>query len=441
MFSHIVLEAILKTHLLDCIPEEYWLDLRAKESEVYTYLWRAYLTRHALGLHGRPATQVGVVLRESAVRYCAEAGLSGNDDLRDVLEALCDRFAICARRNSWFHPPPKSWPPLWHIWQGALVAAAILNNASVAERILTHPRRGAVGIVEGGGQGTFFNNPSQVAIYFGSRDVVEVFARLARREREKFDHHTIVEECAYRRSPQNLMALWDVVPVDLDEEPVLADITEMALSKMIMTDSPDMVEVYRKLACESLGLSAPVPLKDMPEQERKEMILDQDMPYDYKDDIDSVVSLGHARMVEFLLETVLPSRYGHQNGLVAVAARGFHTEAVRYLLRFGADAKKGEALAEAAGAGSLDICRMLIENGASPQLGDPLPIVRAVKIEHIGIFDMLWENGALTEEAKRQALGVARELGLGSMVSLLESRVPKSAVGQRSVRPRRGRGG
>lgn len=384
-------------------------------------LWRTHLERLALGRHAGPATQIGAALRASATRYCAEAGLSGDDALAAVVRALCGTKPLYGRTESWFDPPPEWWPHEGHIEQGALVAATIFNNAVVAEQLLAR-RRGAAIMEEEPGVRSHFNNPAYLALYYGSRDVVRVFKRMSRGEGEDYYFSNIVDACADSGSAEDLEALWGeapLEPLDVGSPDLPSTITREALLSQSLTGNPDMIELYRKLSFESRGFSAPALLKDTPESERYNTT--QSFPYTIRELVERASSRGHIRMLEYLLEVVFPLNQCPRNLSVAATAGAFQTEAVEWLLGHGASVTKGRPLEEAVCAGSFEITKMLIENGADVHAGYVPPIACAVRIEHAGIVDLLVKNGALTRKGREKALKVADGHGLDSMAELIHS--------------------
>jgi len=70
--------------------------------------------------------------------------------------------------------------------------------------------------------------------------------------------------------------------------------------------------------------------------------------------------------------------------------------------------------------GHLDVVKILIEAGADPNKGDPLPIVRAISMERKDVFRELIKHGAsLDGENGAKAVKKAREEGLTSMLAFL----------------------
>ena len=126
-------------------------------------------------------------------------------------------------------------------------------------------------------------------------------------------------------------------------------------------------------------------------------------------------------MLEFVHE--LGSYYGHgkQFTPIKVAARRFQKTTVELIFESRIRTFETHALAGAARAGSLEIARFLIGKNVAIRRGFPEPIICAVQAEHTEMIELLRENGALTVNAKKNALKAAREDGLESMVELLES--------------------
>lgn len=133
---------------------------------------------------------------------------------------------------------------------------------------------------------------------------------------------------------------------------------------------------------------------------------------------------GHIRMLEYLFNLGFDVNFestASARSPLATAAGAFQTAAVKWLLQHDAPVNDGWALTEAAKAGSLEIVCMLVSYGADVRVGSPLPIVSAVKIEHTAMVDYFQKHGALTPGAREEALNEARDLGLESMVELIES--------------------
>jgi ankyrin repeat protein len=94
-------------------------------------------------------------------------------------------------------------------------------------------------------------------------------------------------------------------------------------------------------------------------------------------------------------------------------------EVVRLLLQHGARITGGE-VSEAAIRGRKETVRILLEHGADSNHGTVTPIVSAVKLEHKEMFHLLLKHGAELGDAGPEAVKVAREEGLESMLALLE---------------------
>lgn len=360
------------------------------------------------------------MLRASATHYCAEAGLSGGDALRAVVLALCDHKSISVWEASRFDPPPEGWPDKRHVQQGALLAATIFNNAAVAERLLACGRDLAV--FDDWLPGCHFRPPAYLAVYHGSHDVARVFSQMSSGVREGYRHSGIVSACAASGSPENLEAFWGEAPlerVDVGDPRLLRNITSDALSDLCYSGNPDAIELYRKLSFERRGLSAPAPLEDMSESERYHITWRLYRPS--RQWVDEAAYRGDIQMLKYLLEIVFPLHQYPRNLSMAEAAGAFQTDAVKWLLQHGASVTKGHPLQKAAAAGSFEISKILIENGADVHAGKVPPISCAVRMEHTGLVNLLVKNGALTRKGRKKALQVADECGLDSMAELIQS--------------------
>jgi hypothetical protein len=69
----------------------------------------------------------------------------------------------------------------------------------------------------------------------------------------------------------------------------------------------------------------------------------------------------------------------------------------------------------------MEIVRILIEYGCDVNEGSPPPIYYAVKLEHVSMFRLLRDKGAIikTPESGGLAVKVSKTLGLESMLELL----------------------
>jgi ankyrin repeat protein len=89
------------------------------------------------------------------------------------------------------------------------------------------------------------------------------------------------------------------------------------------------------------------------------------------------------------------------------------------LLEYGEKLQDNDLTAAVKG-GHLNVVNVLIEAGADPNTGDPLPMVCAISMERKDVFHTLLEHGAtLDGENGAQAVKKAREEGLTSMLTLL----------------------
>ncbi|KAF2426607.1 ankyrin [Tothia fuscella] len=105
--------------------------------------------------------------------------------------------------------------------------------------------------------------------------------------------------------------------------------------------------------------------------------------------------------------------------LPTACRKGF-TAIVHLLLEYKADTEG--SVAQAVLSGQTKLVRILLDHGCDPNEGTPPPIVRAVQLEHMAIFKLLKERGAVldTEHVSGQAIVLAHRNCLDSMLDLLE---------------------
>ncbi|KAK6064036.1 ankyrin repeat domain-containing protein 17 [Seiridium cupressi] len=125
-----------------------------------------------------------------------------------------------------------------------------------------------------------------------------------------------------------------------------------------------------------------------------------------------------------------PFVYEYEGLVLLAAARNHHLNVVQLLLEKGVDLHHTvhqPALPIAAAAGSLDIVKVLLDHGADihaeceARYERPRPIVSAVLLEHIGMFNFLVERGGPTKAAWDLAMMGAVERDLESMIDLLDN--------------------
>lgn len=416
-----VLNAVVETHLLDHLAEagEFWkVPFESYDRERYGAfidLWREYLVRAALD-PSRPATRIGSLLREGARWYCEMAGLSGGAAHRAVVEALCEGGVLSKTTYSWFWPQERGYPNGEDLEICAVVAASRLNDARAAKRLALGRK----------GEGWWprrevFKRPPAIAAFYGSYDVLRVFKEVL--PGDKRVRRQVLLGCSRRACPDSLRAVWDEQAIG-QRDPAWPYRTRHELPlELFHSGNPAMVEVYRELESKSAGRPPPAPLqRDMDSDFFHQHVLRTETLA--LNAVPSAAAHGHLRMLEFLLELKVPFSYDCDKPAtlpLPAAARNFQKAAVEWLLRHGVDVDQAGALAEAAGAGNLEIARILVENGADVRAGETPPLVRAVRVEHAGLVDLLRKNGAMTAEGRERALREARERGLESMVKLLET--------------------
>lgn len=69
--------------------------------------------------------------------------------------------------------------------------------------------------------------------------------------------------------------------------------------------------------------------------------------------------------------------------------------------------------------GCMNIVLLLLNSGMDPNRGDPVPLVGAVESEHVAIFRLLVQRGAIVADALPEATKRAEAAGLESMLTLL----------------------
>ncbi|KAF1961653.1 hypothetical protein CC80DRAFT_543018 [Byssothecium circinans] len=105
--------------------------------------------------------------------------------------------------------------------------------------------------------------------------------------------------------------------------------------------------------------------------------------------------------------------------LKAAALHG-HASIIEILLESGADVHTAkDCLYAAARKGFVDIVQMLLDSGMDPNKGDTAPLVGAVESEHIAMFRLLVQRGAIVARVLPEATRRAEAAGLESMLALL----------------------
>ena len=122
---------------------------------------------------------------------------------------------------------------------------------------------------------------------------------------------------------------------------------------------------------------------------------------------------GHCNVVKVLL-----AHGADTSGAVEAASQHGHLAIVQILLKHGADTTG--ALEKAAAGGYRDIVELLLDHGADPNDGSPNSLVYAIELEHVALFRLLMERGAIMEEeTSAECVRRAKEKGFESMSELL----------------------
>lgn len=122
---------------------------------------------------------------------------------------------------------------------------------------------------------------------------------------------------------------------------------------------------------------------------------------------------GHRNVVKVLL-----AHGADTSGAVEAASQHGHLAIVQILLKHGANTTG--ALEKAAAGGYRDIVELLLDHGADPNNGSPNSLVYAIELEHVALFRLLMERGAMMEEETRaECVRRAKEKGFESMSELL----------------------
>lgn len=115
---------------------------------------------------------------------------------------------------------------------------------------------------------------------------------------------------------------------------------------------------------------------------------------------------------------VLLAHGADTSGAVEAASQHGHLAIVQILLKHGADTTG--ALEKAAAGGYRDIVELLLDHGADPNDGSPNSLVYAIELEHVALFRLLMERGAIMEEeTSAECVRRAKEKGYESMLELL----------------------
>ncbi|KAF2446211.1 ankyrin [Karstenula rhodostoma CBS 690.94] len=107
---------------------------------------------------------------------------------------------------------------------------------------------------------------------------------------------------------------------------------------------------------------------------------------------------------------------------LGIAAWHGHTSIIKMLLERGADihaTTSRNSLYAAARKGYLSVTRVLLDAGMDPNTGDTPPLFGAVESEHVGIFRLLVERGAVVSSITLEDRNKAETEGLESMLALL----------------------
>jgi hypothetical protein len=109
---------------------------------------------------------------------------------------------------------------------------------------------------------------------------------------------------------------------------------------------------------------------------------------------------------------------------LGIAASRGHTSIVEMLLENGADVHamaSKDSMYAAARKGFLDIVRVLLDAGMDPNTSPPptAPLVGAVESEHVDMFRLLVQRGAVVTRVLDEAKRMAELEGLDSMLALL----------------------
>lgn len=122
---------------------------------------------------------------------------------------------------------------------------------------------------------------------------------------------------------------------------------------------------------------------------------------------------GHYNVVKVLL-----AQGADTSGAIEAASQHGHLAIVQILLKHGADTTG--ALEKAAAGGYRDIVKLLLDHGADPNNGSPNSLVYAIELEHVALFQLLMERGAIMEEeTSAECVRRAKEKGYESMLELL----------------------
>jgi hypothetical protein len=425
-FSRLTNDALFATDLLDEYAStkdihRHRFDEGASPPEYFCF-WQSYMV-HRLRNPSRKLSKRLVFIQAAAQGYCRKAGTSNEQAFQDCLWVLSDLRIQVASRDMLQDP---AMPPTYAGQPGPideqraeLVAAVCMNNVQMAKAILDEWPVGKRSWMPGPfSQSSQFQSALYIAARLARNDILRVF--YAHPGYQKLPT-SFWQGCGMGGNVETLQIMFEKRPPEDIRSGRLAHLKEWPVGVLCHTSHPEVYDWLRFMYRRRKGEDGP------------------DDPFATSAEDGGLgervlalsASAGRLDMMEHIIQLGVPANpRGPKNAErpLADAARCFQTAAVRLLLQNGTDVNQGDAIARAAAAGSLEIVRTLLHNGANLHVGSPPPLVSAVRLEHVAMFNLLREHGGLGEATKVAALEEASKNGLESMARLLENTSPELAI-------------
>ncbi|KAK9425256.1 putative Ankyrin [Seiridium unicorne] len=424
-FNRVFKDALFTTDLLDSYAIDHRIGLLENSSSSYYEIWQQYVAFRTLS-PTKELTPNSALLRGTAEAYCRLAGTHDEDSIRECIEALAD-FRLHYYDEVFFTKQYDFPPSIGDQHQSILVACVYMNNVSVTQRVLSAlgpPQQTEPHMCCFTHGKSLFNCPSRIAAMLGRREILRLFLN---RHPEPYTQCNMYGvgcggnldtfEYIMQFKPPTMIVARDEMPfrVSLNIKPIR------------LTPDPRVFD---------RGLDIVKQIWPRTEGWIKER---RSVAYT----LHHAARDGHVDLLAHLFDLGVPVNpptsseasetpfvYEYERLVLLAAARNHHLNVVQLLLEKGVDLHHTvhqPALPIAAAAGSLDIVKVLLDHGADihaeceAPYERPRPIVSAVLLEHIGMFNFLVERGGLTKAAWDLAMMGAVERDLESMIDLLDN--------------------